>query len=47
MLVAALMSGVTSAGSDVHVLGVCPTPALAHVTAAAGYASRHHGLGLA
>lgn len=37
MLVAALMSGLTSAGSDVHVLGVCPTPALAHVTAAAGY----------
>jgi phosphoglucosamine mutase len=39
MLVAALMSGVTSAGADVHVLGVCPTPALAHVTAAAGYAA--------
>ena len=37
MLVAALMSGITSAGADVHVLGVCPTPALAHVTAAAGY----------
>jgi phosphoglucosamine mutase len=39
MLVAALMSGITSAGADVHVLGVCPTPALAHVTAAAGYAA--------
>jgi phosphoglucosamine mutase len=39
MLVAALMSGVTSVGSDVHVLGVCPTPALAHVTAVAGYAA--------
>jgi phosphoglucosamine mutase len=39
MLVAALMSGVTSVGRDVHVLGVCPTPALAHVTAAAGYAA--------
>jgi phosphoglucosamine mutase len=37
MLVAALMSGATSAGADVHVLGVCPTPALAHVTAVGGY----------
>jgi phosphoglucosamine mutase len=37
MLVAALMSGGTSAGADVHALGVCPTPALAHVTAAGGY----------
>lgn len=39
MLVAALMSGGTSAGADVHVLGVCPTPALAHVTASGGYAA--------
>ncbi len=39
MLVAALMSGGTSAGADVHVLGVCPTPALAHVTAAGSYAA--------
>jgi phosphoglucosamine mutase len=39
MLVAALMSGITSAGADVHVLGVCPTPALSHVTASAGYAA--------
>jgi phosphoglucosamine mutase len=39
MLVAALMSGVTSVGADVHVLGVCPTPALAHVTAAGPYAA--------
>ena len=39
MLVAALMSGGTSAGADVHVLGVCPTPALAYVTAAAGYSA--------
>ena len=38
MLVAALMSGGTSAGADVHALGVCPTPALAHVTAAGEYA---------
>ena len=37
MLVAALMSGGASAGADVHVLGVCPTPALAHVTAVGGY----------
>jgi phosphoglucosamine mutase len=37
MLVAALMSGGTSAGADVHVLGVCPTPALAHVTAVGAY----------
>jgi phosphoglucosamine mutase len=39
MLVAALMSGGTSAGAHVHVLGVCPTPALAHVTAAGDYAA--------
>ncbi len=39
MLVAALMSGVTSAGAHVHVLGVCPTPALAHVTAVGDYAA--------
>jgi phosphoglucosamine mutase len=39
MLVAALMSGCTSAGADVHALGVCPTPALAHVTAVRDYAA--------
>jgi phosphoglucosamine mutase len=39
MLVAALMSGGTSAGADVHALGVCPTPALAHVTAVGEYAA--------
>jgi phosphoglucosamine mutase len=39
MLVAALMSGGTSAGADVHVLGVCPTPALAHVTGVGPYAA--------
>ena len=39
MLVAALMSGGTSAGADVHVLGVCPTPALAHVTAVGHFAA--------
>ena len=41
MLVAALMSGGTSCGADVHVLGVCPTPALAHVTAVG-----HYGAGI-
>jgi phosphoglucosamine mutase len=39
MLVAALMSGGTSAGAHVHALGVCPTPALAHVTAVREYAA--------
>ena len=39
MLVSALMSGGTSAGADVHALGVCPTPALAHVTAVGDYAA--------
>jgi phosphoglucosamine mutase len=39
MLVAALLSGGTSAGADVHTLGICPTPALAHVTAVGGYAA--------
>jgi phosphoglucosamine mutase len=39
MLVAALMSGGTSAGADVHALGVCPTPALAHVTAVGEYSA--------
>jgi phosphoglucosamine mutase len=39
MLVAALMSGGTSAGAHVHALGVCPTPALAHVTAVGEYSA--------
>jgi phosphoglucosamine mutase len=39
MLVAGLVSGAASAGADVHVLGVCPTPALAYVTADGGYAA--------
>ena len=34
MFVAALTAGATSLGSDVHVVGVVPTPALAFVTAA-------------
>ncbi len=33
MFVAAVASGAMSMGVDVHRLGVCPTPALAHVTA--------------
>jgi phosphoglucosamine mutase len=39
MLVAALISGASSAGADAHILGTCPTPALAHVTAAGGYSA--------
>jgi phosphoglucosamine mutase len=39
MLVAALVSGGASAGADVHVLGVCPTPALVHVTADGDYSA--------
>lgn len=31
MLVAAIVAGATASGVDVHALGVCPTPALAHV----------------
>ena len=34
MLAAAIVAGATSMGIDVHRLGVCPTPALAHVPAA-------------
>ena len=37
MLVASLAAGATSMGSDVYRLGVCPTPALAFVTADLGY----------
>jgi phosphoglucosamine mutase len=37
MLAAAIVAGAASMGSDVHRLGVCPTPALAFVTAEAGY----------
>ena len=33
MFVAAIIAGATSLGADVHRLGVCPTPALAHLTA--------------
>jgi phosphoglucosamine mutase len=34
MFVSALVAGATSLGADAHRLGVCPTPALAHLTAA-------------
>jgi phosphoglucosamine mutase len=34
MFVSAIVAGATSLGADVHRLGVCPTPALAHLTAA-------------
>ena len=34
MFVAALTAGATSLGSDVHVVGIVPTPALAYITAA-------------
>jgi phosphoglucosamine mutase len=37
MLVAAVAAGAMSMGADVFLLGVCPTPALAHVTPAAGF----------
>ncbi len=37
MFVAAIVAGGTSAGAEVHRLGVCPTPALAFVTDAGGY----------
>ena len=41
MFVAAVAAGAMSMGADVHRLGVCPTPALAHVTAAG-----HFGAGV-
>jgi phosphoglucosamine mutase len=37
MLVAAVVAGATSAGADVHRLGLCPTPALAFVTDAGNF----------
>lgn len=41
MLVAAVAAGAMSMGADVHRLGVCPTPALVHLTAAG-----HFGAGI-
>ena len=37
MFVAAVTAGATALGVDVHRLGVCPTPALAHVLAGGGF----------
>jgi phosphoglucosamine mutase len=37
MLVAALVAGATSMGSDVHRLGICPTPALSFLTGDLGF----------
>ena len=37
MFAAAVGAGAMSLGADVHRLGVCPTPALAHLTAAGSY----------
>ena len=41
MLASAVAAGAMSLGADVHRLGVCPTPALIHLTAAA-----EHGAGI-
>ncbi|HUR16203.1 MAG TPA: hypothetical protein VMZ33_02860 [Candidatus Limnocylindrales bacterium] len=37
MLAAAVAAGAMSMGTDVHRLGVCPTPALAHITASGSF----------
>ncbi len=37
MLVASVISGATSMGSDVHRLGVCPTPALSFIAGRGGF----------
>src|SRR5829696_10068702 len=37
MLAAAIVAGATSMGIDAHRLGVCPTPALAHLVPAGGF----------
>lgn len=39
MFAAALVAGATSMGVDVHIVGVVPTPALVHITAAGGFAA--------
>jgi phosphoglucosamine mutase len=39
MFVAALAAGASSLGTDVHLAGVVPTPALAHVAASGGFAA--------
>lgn len=37
MLAAAVAAGAMSLGADVHLLGVCPTPALSHLTLTGGH----------
>jgi phosphoglucosamine mutase len=39
MFVASIIAGATSMGADVHRLGACPTPALAHLTADGPFAA--------
>ncbi|HVM30646.1 MAG TPA: hypothetical protein VM305_07775 [Candidatus Limnocylindrales bacterium] len=39
MFAASIVAGATSMGADVHRLGVCPTPALAHLTAEGPFAA--------
>ena len=39
MFVAAIVAGATSLGVDVHSVGIVPTPALAHITAAGNFAA--------
>ena len=39
MLVAAIVAGATSIGTDVHLVGVVPTPALAYITGAGDFAA--------
>ena len=39
MLVAAIIAGATSIGTDVHLVGVVPTPALAYITGAGDFAA--------
>lgn len=39
MFVASIVAGATSLGADVHRLGVCPTPALAHLTGEGPFAA--------
>ncbi len=39
MFVAAIVAGATSLGVDVHIVGVVPTPALAHITGAGHFAA--------
>ena len=47
MLAASVAAGAMSLGVDVHRLGVCPTPALAHLTASGAFRAGSHGLRVA